>query len=162
MKRASSAGSRRASVLDAGCGTGRVAIELPGAGFAVVGVDNDPSMLATARSRGPSVTWIQRGPDHPRPRVRSSTSWSWPGTSRCSRHPERRRRWSREARATSRPGGALVVGFQLGRGYELDEYDAHCEEAGLELDGRWATWAREPFPGDGGYAVSLHRRAPAE
>ena len=48
-----------ASVLDAGCGTGRVAIELARRGVPVVGVDRDASMLATARSRGPSVTWIQ-------------------------------------------------------------------------------------------------------
>jgi hypothetical protein len=58
------------------------------------------------------------------------------------------------------PGAALVSGFQLRRGYALDDYDAHCHAAALELDGRWATWDREPFPGDGGYAVSLHRRPP--
>ena len=40
-----------ASVLDAGCGTGRVAIELARRGIAVVGVDVDASMLATARAR---------------------------------------------------------------------------------------------------------------
>ena len=36
------------SVLDAGCGTGRVAIELARTGVDVVGVDADQSMLATA------------------------------------------------------------------------------------------------------------------
>ena len=41
-------GGRR--ILDAGCGTGRVAIELARRGFEVVGVDADPSMLATAQS----------------------------------------------------------------------------------------------------------------
>src|SRR5919204_5229355 len=35
------------SVLDAGCGTGRVAIELARRGIEVVGVDLDPGMLAT-------------------------------------------------------------------------------------------------------------------
>ena len=39
---------RPASVLDAGCGTGRVAIELARRGVDVVGVDVDASMLATA------------------------------------------------------------------------------------------------------------------
>src|ERR1700738_572025 len=48
-----------ASVLDAGCGTGRVAIELARRGIDVVGVDVDPSMLSTARARGPRVTWIE-------------------------------------------------------------------------------------------------------
>ena len=43
------------SVLDAGCGTGRVASELARRGIAVVGVDLDPSMIATARRRAPGI-----------------------------------------------------------------------------------------------------------
>ena len=39
------------SVLDAGCGTGRVGRELARRGIDVVGVDIDPEMLATARVR---------------------------------------------------------------------------------------------------------------
>ena len=45
------------SVLDAGCGTGRVAIELARRGVAVVGVDVDASMLATARTNAPAIDW---------------------------------------------------------------------------------------------------------
>ena len=37
-------------VLDAGCGTGRVAIELARRGFSVVGMDADAPMLAAARA----------------------------------------------------------------------------------------------------------------
>src|SRR5690349_21376798 len=48
-----------ASVLDAGCGTGRVAIELARRGVAVVGVDVDPSMLATARKAAPDLDWSE-------------------------------------------------------------------------------------------------------
>ena len=47
-----------ASVLDAGCGTGRVAIELARRGVEVVGVDVDESMLATARRRAPELRWV--------------------------------------------------------------------------------------------------------
>src|SRR5262249_41377073 len=46
------------SVLDAGCGTGRVAIELARRGIEVVGVDLHDSMLETARSRAPEIEWI--------------------------------------------------------------------------------------------------------
>jgi len=49
----------RSRVLDAGCGTGRVALELARRGHLVTGVDNDPSMLAVARSR-PGVRWLER------------------------------------------------------------------------------------------------------
>src|SRR5205807_2664976 len=47
------------TVLDAGCGTGRVAIELARRGFDTVGVDLDPSMLERARSKGPDVRWVE-------------------------------------------------------------------------------------------------------
>ena len=47
------------SVLDAGCGTGRVGVELARHGIEVTGVDVDPSMLATARGRAPEVTWVE-------------------------------------------------------------------------------------------------------
>ena len=43
------------TVLDAGCGTGRVAIELAARGCAVVGLDADPAMLAAARSKAPDL-----------------------------------------------------------------------------------------------------------
>ena len=47
-----------ATVLDAGCGTGRVGIELARRGIDVVGVDVDPDMLERARRRAPDVTWV--------------------------------------------------------------------------------------------------------
>ena len=47
------------SVLDAGCGTGRVAIELAGRGFTVVGVDADAPMLARAKSKAPDLSWVE-------------------------------------------------------------------------------------------------------
>jgi hypothetical protein len=56
-----------------------------------------------------------------------------------------------------RPGGALVAGFQLDGRYSTADYDGHCQDVGLELEERWATWDRLPFPGAGGYAVSVHR-----
>src|SRR2546429_694499 len=50
---------RGLSVLDAGCGTGRVAVELAHRGFAVTGTDRDPEMLATARRVAPDIDWIE-------------------------------------------------------------------------------------------------------
>ncbi len=46
-------------VLDAGCGTGRVAIELARRGFSVVGVDADAGMLAAARAKASELPWIE-------------------------------------------------------------------------------------------------------
>src|SRR6266704_4496165 len=47
------------SVLDAGCGTGRVAIELARRGLDVVGVDLDAAMLAVARRKAPHLAWYE-------------------------------------------------------------------------------------------------------
>ena len=146
------------SVLDAGCGTGRVARELAARGIDVAGVDAEPSMIAAARERSPELAWrvadlaelvLDRTFDVV-VMAGNVLLFTQPGTNAavvaaCARHVA--------------PQGALVSGFQLGRGYEVAEYDEHCRAAGLELEGRWSTWDRDPFPGDGTYAVSLHRRA---
>src|SRR6202035_191540 len=47
------------AVLDAGCGTGRVAIELSRRGYLVVGIDVDPVMLEAAQAKAPELTWVQ-------------------------------------------------------------------------------------------------------
>src|SRR5580692_5447883 len=47
------------SVLDAGSGTGRVAMELARRGHDVVGIDLDPQMLAVAREKAPDIVWQQ-------------------------------------------------------------------------------------------------------
>ncbi len=47
------------TVLDAGCGTGRVGAELSRRGVDVIGVDLDPSMLTVARREAPTVEWVQ-------------------------------------------------------------------------------------------------------
>lgn len=46
-----------ARVLDAGCGTGRVAIRLAELGYDCTGVDVDASMLAVAREQAPGLPW---------------------------------------------------------------------------------------------------------
>ena len=146
------------SVLDAGCGTGRVAIELARHDIEVVGVDVDPSMLATARGRAPEVTWVEADMTSlDLGRVLDLVAmagnvplFTAPGTNpslvtACARHLG--------------PSGSLVAGFQLERGYSVAEYDHDCEAAGLTLAGRWATWDRAPFVESSDYAVSVHRRA---
>ena len=49
-----------ASVLDAGCGTGRVAIELARRGMRVAGIDRDADMIQTARQKAPTLDWFEQ------------------------------------------------------------------------------------------------------
>src|ERR1019366_9240211 len=136
-----------------------VARDLGARGVDVVGVDADASMIATARRLGPALEWhvadmcglaLDRVFDVVL-MAGNVPLFTAPGTDpalvpACARHVAL--------------GGALVCGFQLGGAYDLAAYDEHCRLADLELSTRWSTWDRQPFPGNGGYAVSVHRRPP--
>jgi len=143
------------SVLDAGCGTGRVGRELAQRGIEVVGVDAAASMIATARRLAPELTWI----------VDDLTAFDlgrvFDVVVMAGNVPIFTPEGTQEAlvagcRRHLAPGGRLVAGFRLDRGYHLDAYDEHCRSAGLKLEDRWATWSGAPFTG-GDYAVSCHR-----
>jgi SAM-dependent methyltransferase len=154
-------------ILDAGCGTGRVAIELARRGFDVVGVDADPSMLARARSIAPQLRWIPADLAGPggAPGGRfdlvvaagNVVPFLAPGTERDV---------VRHLAAALTPDGLLVAGFGLDAAHlppaagvvSLADYDDWCAEAGLELRERHATWQAAAYTG-GGYAVSVHARA---
>jgi SAM-dependent methyltransferase len=146
------------SVLDAGCGTGRVGRELARRGLDVVGVDLDDVMLATARAKAPGVTWLLAD------LATVEIGWRFeaivmagnvmiyltPGTeaevvANMARHLE--------------VGGRLIAGFQLlAGGLSIERYDRLCEDARLVMEHRYATWERDPWEPGGSYAVSVHRR----
>jgi SAM-dependent methyltransferase len=140
-----------ASVLDGGCGTGRVAVELARRGIAVVGVDPDPAMIAAARAKA-DLRWVETGLESLdladrfdvivlAGNVIPYASDRAGAVAGCVRHLA--------------PGGRLIAGFSLQPGWPtLADYDEWCSE--LALEDRWSTWDREPYTG-GGYAVSVHR-----
>ena len=148
-----------ASVLDAGCGTGRVAIELARRGVDVVGVDASESMIATARERAVDLEWHVAAVDDQFDLGRTFDVVVMAGNvplftpqgtlpslvAGCTRH----------VRAG---GGVLIAGFQLDGRVTLAAYDEAAGRAGLELAERFGTWDADPFSDDG-YAVSVHRKA---
>jgi SAM-dependent methyltransferase len=143
-----------ATVLDAGCGTGRVAIELARRGVDVVGVDVDASMLATAARLAPDLRWVEAdltafdlGQTFDLVLLAGNVPLFTPAGTQgalvghCAAHIG--------------PGGRLVAGFSLDRGYSIDDWDRDAAAAGLTPAERFATWDRQPFTG-GDYAVSVH------
>lgn len=154
------------SVLDAGCGTGRVAIELARRGIDAVGVDLDASMLAVARRKAPHLPWYEGDittieltmPEAPA-RRRLFDAIALAGNVMIFLVP------GSEAAAVANlarhlaPGGALVAGFQLiPGGLTLAHYDAYAAQAGLVLVELWTTWDRQSWSPTSAYAVSVHRR----
>lgn len=154
-------------VLDAGCGTGRVAIRLAELGFDCVGVDVDDSMLAVARTTAPSIPWLRADLSAITPVdvgepfdlvvlagnvIPLLATGSLPRTVAA-------------LAVLLRPAGLLVAGFGLDAahlpagcpGTPLEEYDEACTRSGLVRADRFSTWDRQPFTEAGGYAVSVHR-----
>jgi SAM-dependent methyltransferase len=144
------------TVLDAGCGTGRVAIELAGHDIDVIGVDVDTSMLATARRRAPDLAWVESdlaALDLGRTFDIVLLAGNVPLFTPAGTHAALA---AGVARHVSE-GGRLIAGFSLDRGYGIDDWDAHTAAAGLVLAERFATWDRERWVSGGSYAVSVHQ-----
>lgn len=150
------------TVLDAGCGTGRVAIELAARGIDVVGVDLDGSMIERARAKAPALEWYQH--DLATLDLASGSGrrqfdcvvmagnimlFVAAGTEaavvqRCAEHVA--------------PGGVLISGFSLGRGVTVEQYEQWVDFAGLVVEARAATWDGDPFESPGSYLVSSARK----
>lgn len=158
-------GYRPRSVIDAGCGTGRVATELARRGVQVVGIDIDDAMLAVARRKAPDLLWITgdlerlslRTSDGERLRADAVVA---AGNVMIFLRPGTLRTVVQRCAAHLNPGGLVIAGFQLlPGGLNIDEYDAACDAAGLSLFERWSSWTRDPWNRRGGYVVAVHRSA---
>ncbi|KQX88372.1 class I SAM-dependent methyltransferase [Streptomyces clavifer] len=155
-----------ARVLDAGCGTGRIAIRLAELGHHCTGVDVDASMLAVARREAPTQEWLL-GDLARLDTLRLNTGFDLalaagnvipllaPGTEAAV---------VRQLAGSLRPGGLLVTGMGLDAAHlplpeppvTLTEFDHWCTQAGLTLRQRYATWNGDPYDEGCGYAVSVH------
>jgi SAM-dependent methyltransferase len=153
-----------ARVLDAGCGTGRVAARLAELGYECVGIDNDPSMLAIARDASSDVIWQLRdladlgalgGEFDLVVAAGNVIPLLAPGTELTVITGLAQR---------LAPDGRLVAGFGLDVAhlpldevpFGLTEYDRWCAAAGLSVEARFSTWSGAPYD-DGGYAVTVSR-----
>ena len=160
-----------ARVLDAGCGTGRVAIRLAELGYDVIGLDADESMLTVARRQAPELTWLShdlaeldRFEDHV-----GLAAGSFDLVVLAGNVVPLLAEGTLTAAVSGlarqlRPGGLLVAGFgldqaHLPRGCPVTpwvDYDAACVGVGLTSQRRLGTWDGAPFEPAGGYVVSVH------
>jgi len=165
---------RPARVLDAGCGTGRVAVRLHQLGYHCVGVDADESMLAVAIAAEPassSPDWVLADLstlDLDRHGIPGGFDLCVSAGNVIPLLAEGTlERTVFALTATLRPGGLLVTGFGLDAGHlpgncpvtTLAAYDSACSAAGLEHLARHCTWQGAAFTDSDGYAVSVHRRS---
>lgn len=151
-----------ARILDAGCGTGRVAAALAARGHNVVGVDADPALIDAARADHPGPRFLvadlaeldlaaQGEPEPFDAAVVAGNVMVFvaPGTEPAV--------LTRVA-AHVRPDGLVVVGFGTDRGYPVTGLDADAVAAGLRLEHRFATWDLRPWHDDAEFAVTVFRK----
>lgn len=163
-----------ASVLDAGCGQGRVGGYLSERGYTVTGVDLDDVLIAEARSAFPSATW----------HVGDLATFDYPGSLRTATaesgdaerglpggagfdlaisagnvltflDPAARRPALEGLRSVLGSEGRIVTGFGLDRGYGLDDYFEDLAAVGLVAQHRFSTWSLLPFEPDSDYLVCV-------
>ncbi len=148
-------------VLDAGCGTGRTAIELAQRGIEIVGVDLDAVMLQQARAKAPQIDW-RLGDLSVIALDKSFDLIVMAGNVMIYLTPGTEAATVANMARHLKPGGLLVAAFELTppswSQLTLAVYDQLTTTADLTLVARWSTWEQTPWqPGDR-YAVSVHRK----
>ncbi|HVU92487.1 MAG TPA: methyltransferase domain-containing protein [Jatrophihabitans sp.] len=150
--------ARRARVLDAGCGPGRISGALHARGHTVVGVDVDPALIEAAEH------------DHPGPRyvvadLADLTLDEEPfdaavlaGNVLVFVTPGSEQQVLERVAAHVRPDGVVITGFHTNRDYRLADFDRDWAAAGLVLEHRFATWDLRPWREDADWAVTVLRR----
>jgi SAM-dependent methyltransferase len=145
------------SLLDAGCGTGRVGRELYRRGVDVVGVDLDAEMLDTARARCPSASWIA-GDISAIQLGRTFDIVLMAGNVINFVIPDSRRQAVENLVRHLQPGGLLINGHSIRPdGCPPAAFAAWAEAAGLKLLERWSTWDQDAFVDSSEYCLTVHR-----
>jgi SAM-dependent methyltransferase len=154
---------RRARVLDAGSGTGRVGAVLHAAGHEVVGVDGDPHLVAVAEADHPGPTWLVGDLaelDLPARGVAAGFDGIvCAGNVMAFLAPSTRREVLRRLLAHLAPSGRAAVGFGAGRGYPFPTFLDDARAAGWLPDLLLSTWDLRPFTEDADFLVALLRPA---
>ena len=152
--------NRGSRILDAGCGTGRVAAALAARGHEVLGVDLDPSLVAAGLRQYPGLPLAELDLRSLSPDLGAFDLIVSAGNVMVYLTPGTERAVLTAMASVLAPGGRAVFGFATDRPYTVADLDADAVAAGWPLEGRYATWQLDPFLPDSDWAVSVYR-APA-
>ena len=148
---------RGSRILDAGCGTGRVAAALAARGHDARGVDADATLIEAGREQYPGLPLEHRdlldltADDGPFELVVAAGNvlvYVDPGTEAAV---------LRALASVLAPGGAAVFGFATDRAYTIADLDRDAAAVGWHLVHRFSTWQLDPWTDDADWAVSVFR-----
>jgi SAM-dependent methyltransferase len=148
---------RRARILDAGCGTGRVGARLHDLGHTVIGVDSDMQLLDAARADYPGPLWV-RGDLAELDSIPEAAAQPFDvivaaGNVMAFLAPSTRRYVLGHLRRCLVPDGRMIAGFDLDRGYLRSEFEDDARHSGLVVEHTFRTWDLRPALADSTYAV---------
>ncbi|MGO1167989.1 MAG: class I SAM-dependent DNA methyltransferase [Janibacter sp.] len=154
-----------ARILDAGCGTGRIATKLTALGHDVVGVDADPAMIEVTRERDDVTRFVHADLVDLTLNAQTFDIILLAGNVVPFLADDTLVEVLRRMREHLTLDGVLVSGWSLpghqpegAAAVSADAYDRAALAAGLVLTSHYASWDAERWPGDGSYALTLHRR----
>ena len=157
-----------ARILDAGCGTGRIAARLAARGYDVVGCDLDEQMIGVAHRDHPGLAWHVADLAHldDAGLGNSFDLVLLAGNVIPFLEPDTLDQVGASIAGQLRTNGLAIAGFGLDHHHLpagcspvlLHEVDNAMTRAGLALEDHWATWDRAPYKG-GGY-VAAYRKPP--
>ena len=146
------------SVLDAGCGTGRVAIELDRRGIEAAGTDIDATMLAKAADKAPHLRW-ELSNLAALELARTFDLVVMAGNIVLFVEPGTEAEVVAGAARHVGSGGHLVAGFSLGHGVTVEAWEGWLVDAGLQVVDRFSTWNGNAWEPGSNYLVSVSKRA---
>jgi len=156
--------ARAATILDAGCGVGRVAARLTDCGHRAAGVDADPILIAKGRELYPQLPLAVL--DLTMLSAATLAAAGLPSTydvvvsAGNVLHFVADGSQPRVLAALAgvlRPGGRAIIGFATGRDYSPDDLDGHAAAVGWVREHRFGTWQCDPFTDESDWALSVYR-----
>ncbi len=156
--------ARGSTILDGGCGTGRIAAALHRMGHRVIGVDRDAGLIDIARRRYPGPPFLVSDLlDVPSALASAEEPAEFdiivlPGNVMVYLATGTERDVLEVLGGLLVPGGRLVTGFHTDRDYRVDSLDADATAVGLAVEHRFATWHLDPWTADADWAVTVLRR----
>jgi len=153
-------GERKVRLLDAGCGTGRLAIEMVKRGHHAIGADLDPDMIERASTKAPHIDW------HVADLSEMSLDSKFDvivmaGNIPLFCAPSSQAAIIRSLADHLVQGGYLISGFSLEtrpnaylrRDYQRDAMTAQLTEVAV-----YSTWDENPSTDEDDYTVMLHQK----
>ncbi len=155
---------RGATVLDAGCGVGRVAAALADWGHTAAGVDADPVLVEAGRGFYPDLPLATVDLCHLAPARLESLGLPGSfdvvvaaGNVMLFVAEGTEGRVLASVADVLKPGGRAVFGFRTDAAYTHDDLDRDAASVGWTREARFATWQLDAWHEGADWAVSVYR-----